>query len=65
MQAGVVHVIWAYHSLDPDSLITLDSLVPEGLGSTSFSLLRRTNEDGTEKIIDFFIDHVGGMQLYQ
>lgn len=39
MQAGVTHVIFAYHSLGPDNMITLDSLTPEKLGSKNFVLI--------------------------
>ena len=38
-------MIFAYHSLGPDSKITLDSLVPEALGSTSFDLIPNGNKE--------------------
>ena len=38
-------MIFAYHSLGPDSKITLDSLVPEALGSTNFDLIPNGNKE--------------------
>lgn len=37
-------MIFAYHSLGPNDKITLDSLVPEALGSVSFDLIPNRNE---------------------
>ena len=64
LQAGINYVIWAYHSKGPDSMTTLDSLPPEGLGSTSFKLLRGTNADGTEKSDAYFAERVSFHKNY-
>lgn len=39
LQAGLTHVIFAYHSKGPNNLVTLDSLAPEKLGSTTLQLI--------------------------
>ena len=38
-------MIFAYHSLGPTDKVTLDSLVPQGLGSVSFNLIPNGNEE--------------------
>lgn len=38
-------MIFAYHSLGPNDKITLDSLVPQALGSASLNLIPNGNEE--------------------
>lgn len=62
LQPGVTHVIYAYHSLGPDSMITLDSLTPEHLGGKSFTLIP---ENGTvdEKAYNVSCNHYNIAEL--
>ena len=55
LQADTSRVIWAYHTLDPNSDNSLGNLRHQKMGSVSLNLLGRNNEDRNEPNTDFFI----------
>ena len=55
LQADTARVIWAYHTLDPNSTNSLANLQHEVMGSISLNLLGGNNEVRVEQDSDFFI----------
>jgi hypothetical protein len=45
IQAGLSHIVFAYHSKGPDYVTSLDSLVPEHLGAITVNLIPGTGNE--------------------